>query len=65
MPKLRVFVSATTRDLNSYGHAATARSRDQEHEPIRQDTFDVQPDCVTIARIREVSERDTLESPAE
>jgi tetratricopeptide (TPR) repeat protein len=56
--KLRVFVSATTRDLGSARRAVAAWLRAQGHEPVVQDEFDVQPDYVTIARMLRDKVRD-------
>ena len=47
--RIRVFVSATSRDLRSARQAVAAWLREQGHEPVVQDDFDVQPDFVTIA----------------
>ena len=47
----RVFVSATTRDLGSYRKVVADWLRQQGHDPVIQDDFEVQPDFVTIAKM--------------
>jgi tetratricopeptide (TPR) repeat protein len=48
---LRVFVSATSRDLRSYRQVVAEWAKSHGYEAIVQDDFEVQPDHVTVVKM--------------
>ena len=51
MAPLKVFVSATSRDLRSYRHVVTEWARSRGYDPVVQDEFPVQSDYGTIVQM--------------
>lgn len=51
MPKPKVFISGTSRDLKSYREVVTAWAEQQDYDPVVQDYFGVQSDYGTVVQM--------------
>lgn len=51
IPKPKVFISATSRDLKSYREVVTAWAEQQDYDPVVQDYFGVQSDYGTVVHM--------------